>query len=77
MMIMIHRFIRARKLLLSVAVTLLWMQPEQLFVSAQSTYIVYRRSEKELPARVEEVHHAKEEGIQFHLLTQPEGNSCG
>jgi glutamate synthase (NADPH) small chain len=34
-------------------------------------YIVYRRSEKELPARVEEVHHAKEEGIQFHLLTNP------
>ncbi len=27
------------------------------------TYIVYRRSEKEMPARVEEVHHAKEEGI--------------
>ena len=35
------------------------------------TYIVYRRSEKELPARVEEVHHAKEEGIQFHLLRNP------
>ncbi len=35
------------------------------------TYIVYRRSEKELPARVEEVHHAKEEGIQFHLLCNP------
>ncbi len=35
------------------------------------TYIVYRRSEKELPARVEEVHHAKEEGIKFHLLTNP------
>ena len=34
-------------------------------------YIVYRRSEKELPARVEEVHHAKEEGIEFHLLTNP------
>lgn len=34
-------------------------------------YIVYRRSEKELPARVEEVHHAKEERIQFHLLTNP------
>ena len=34
-------------------------------------YIVYRRSEKELPARVEEVHHAKEEGIQFHLLRNP------
>ena len=35
------------------------------------TYIVYRRSEQELPARVEEVHHAKEEGIQFHLLRNP------
>lgn len=35
------------------------------------TYIVYRRSEKELPARVEEVHHAKEEGIIFNLLTNP------
>lgn len=34
-------------------------------------YIVYRRGEEELPARVEEVHHAKEEGIQFHLLTSP------
>lgn len=35
------------------------------------TYIVYRRTEAELPARVEEVHHAKEEGIIFHLLTNP------
>lgn len=34
-------------------------------------YIIYRRSEDELPARVEEVHHAKEEGVQFHLLTNP------
>lgn len=34
-------------------------------------YIVYRRSESELPARVEEVHHAKEEGIKFNLLTNP------
>lgn len=34
-------------------------------------YIVYRRSEKELPARAEEVHHAKEEGIIFKLLTNP------
>jgi len=33
--------------------------------------IVYRRSEEELPARVEEVHHAKEEGVVFHLLTNP------
>ena len=35
------------------------------------THIVYRRSEEELPARVEEVHHAKEEGIIFNLLTNP------
>ena len=35
------------------------------------THIVYRRSEQELPARVEEVHHAKEEGVIFDLLTNP------
>ena len=35
------------------------------------TTIVYRRSEAELPARREEVHHAKEEGIRFELLTNP------
>ena len=34
-------------------------------------HVVYRRSEKELPARVEEVHHAKEEGIIFDLLQNP------
>ena len=34
-------------------------------------YIVYRRSEQELPARAEEVHHAKEEGVIFRLLTNP------
>jgi glutamate synthase (NADPH/NADH) small chain len=34
-------------------------------------YVVYRRTEEELPARVEEVHHAKEEGIIFELLTNP------
>lgn len=33
--------------------------------------IVYRRSEEELPARVEEVHHAREEGIEFRMLTNP------
>jgi glutamate synthase (NADPH/NADH) small chain len=36
-----------------------------------AVHIVYRRSEKELPARAEEVHHAKEEGIVFNLLTNP------
>ena len=34
-------------------------------------HIVYRRSEAELPARAEEVHHAKEEGIRFRMLTNP------
>ncbi len=34
-------------------------------------HIIYRRSEKELPARAEEVHHAKEEGIVFDVLTNP------
>jgi glutamate synthase (NADPH/NADH) small chain len=34
-------------------------------------FIVYRRSENELPARVEEVHHAKEEGVVFKMLTNP------
>ena len=34
-------------------------------------HIVYRRSEEELPARLEEIHHAKEEGIIFDLLTNP------
>lgn len=40
-------------------------------LGAQHVYIVYRRSEQEMPARLEEVHHAKEEGIEFHLLTNP------
>ena len=35
------------------------------------THIVYRRGEQELPARAEEVHHAKEEGVVFDLLTNP------
>lgn len=34
-------------------------------------FLVYRRSKDEMPARKEEVHHAEEEGIQFHLLTNP------
>lgn len=35
------------------------------------TTIVYRRTEKELPARVEEVHHARQEGVEFAMLTNP------
>lgn len=41
-----------------------------LRLSAEST-IVYRRSKAEMPARAEEVHHAEEEGVVFHLLTNP------
>ena len=40
-------------------------------LGAENVYIVYRRSEEELPARAEEVHHAKEEGIIFKLLNNP------
>lgn len=53
-------------------------------LGAEHVYIVYRRSEEEMPARVEEVHHAKEEGIEFMMLTNPNkilgdenGNVCG
>ncbi len=40
-------------------------------LGAKEVYIIYRRSEEELPARKEEVEHAKEEGIIFRLLTNP------
>jgi glutamate synthase (NADPH/NADH) small chain len=40
-------------------------------LGAENVYIVYRRSETEMPARLEEVHHAKEEGIIFKVLTNP------
>ena len=40
-------------------------------LGAKKAIVVYRRTEKEMPARVEEVHHAKEEGIEFHFLTNP------
>jgi glutamate synthase (NADPH/NADH) small chain len=42
-----------------------------LRLGADSVHIVYRRSKKELPARKEELHHAEEEGLQFHFLTLP------
>ncbi len=40
-------------------------------MGAEKVYIVYRRSEAEMPARLEEVHHAKEEGIEFLTLNNP------
>jgi glutamate synthase (NADPH) small chain len=40
-------------------------------LGAKNAYIIYRRSENEMPARKEEVHHAKQEGIEFILLSNP------
>lgn len=40
-------------------------------LGAEHVYVVYRRSEEEMPARLEEVHHAKEEGIEFLFLNNP------
>lgn len=40
-------------------------------LGAEEVYIIYRRGEEELPARLEEIHHAKEEGILFKLLCNP------
>lgn len=40
-------------------------------LGAENVYIVYRRSEAEMPARLEELHHAKEEGVIFEFLTNP------
>ena len=42
-----------------------------LRLGAQKSYILYRRTEAEMPARIEEIHHAKEEGVIFHLLINP------
>ncbi|HHU76996.1 MAG TPA: NADPH-dependent glutamate synthase [Firmicutes bacterium] len=42
-----------------------------LRLGAEEVHIVYRRSDKEMPARAEEIHHAKEEGVTFNLLTNP------
>lgn len=49
-------------------------------LGAETVYIVYRRSEAEMPARLEEIHHAQQEGIEFKLLTNPlsiEGSGDG
>jgi glutamate synthase (NADPH/NADH) small chain len=40
-------------------------------LGAEKVYLIYRRTEKEMPARVEEVHHAKQEGVEFHILQSP------
>ncbi len=55
-----------------------------LRLGSEKVYLIYRRSEEEMPARKAEIHHAKEEGIEFMLLTAPlkfiddgKGNVCG
>jgi glutamate synthase (NADPH/NADH) small chain len=40
-------------------------------LGADRSIIIYRRSRHEMPARIEEIHHAEEEGIEFHFLTAP------
>lgn len=42
-----------------------------LRLGAKKSIIIYRRTEKEMPARIEEIYHAKEEGVEFKLLTNP------
>jgi glutamate synthase (NADPH/NADH) small chain len=42
-----------------------------LRLGAEKSIIIYRRTEKEMPARIEEIHHAKDEGVDFKLLTTP------
>lgn len=42
-----------------------------LRLGAKKSYIIYRRSEQEMPARIEEIHHARQEGVIFKLLTNP------
>jgi glutamate synthase (NADPH/NADH) small chain len=49
-------------------------------LGADAAMIIYRRTARELPARAEEVHHAKQEGVEFHFLTAPtrvQGNDKG
>jgi glutamate synthase (NADPH/NADH) small chain len=51
-----------------------------LRLGAENAIIMYRRSRKEMPARIDEIHHAEQEGVQFHLLTTPikyNGNEDG
>ena len=55
-----------------------------LRLGAEKVYCIYRRSHKEAPARAEELHHAEQEGVEFHWLTNPiavlsdsEGNARG
>jgi len=42
-----------------------------LRLGAEKSYIVYRRSRVEMPARIDEIEHAEQEGVEFHLLTLP------
>jgi glutamate synthase (NADPH/NADH) small chain len=51
-----------------------------LRLGAENAYIMYRRSRNEMPARKDEIHHAEQEGVEFHLLTTPikyNGNTDG
>jgi len=43
-------------------------------LGAEEVFLVYRRTEEEMPARKEEVHHAREEGVEFKMLCSPAGD---
>lgn len=46
-------------------------------LGAGEVHLLYRRTREEMPARIEEVEHAEEEGVQFHILTNPKRFICG
>ena len=75
-MSMIHRSKQARKLVVVGGGNVAMDAARTAQRLGAEVHIVYRRGEEELPARVEEVHHAKEEGMIFDLLPEPDRNSC-
>ena len=77
MILMIHRSQQVRKVAVVGGGNVAMDAARTALRLGAEVHIVYRRSEAELPARAEEVHHAKEEeGIIFDLLTKSEGNPC-
>ena len=75
-MLMIHRFAAGKKVAVVGGGNVAMDAARTALRLGAEVHIVYRRSEAELPARVEEVHHAKEEGVIFDLLDKSERNSC-
>ena len=68
---MIHRLLQVKKVAVVGGGNVAMDAARTALRLGAEVHVVYRRSEAELPARVEEVHHAKEEGVIFDLLTNP------